>query len=280
MTNHYLGIDSGSWTTKAVVIDSDARVLSSAVVRSGADLPGAADSVRTATLRAAGLEADAVAATWATGFGRSSIPFADGSRTELDCHARGVHYYIAGDLTVLDIGGQDAKVIMLDSRGRRVSHKMNRKCAAGTGSFLDEMALRLGIQVSELGALASGFQEELELGSFCTVFTATELLGAIRQGKRPADLARAAYKSVVKRVLEMSVFDRPVAATGGVIAYHPMVVSLLAEALGREVQIPPHPQEMGAFGAALAAKAASEDPGNRSATDEESALERGPDARS
>jgi predicted CoA-substrate-specific enzyme activase len=223
-------------------------------IDSAADLPGAACAALSLALERADVRASEIATVWSTGFGRNSIDLAHGSRTELDCHARGVRHYVPGALTVIDIGGQDAKVITLDEAGRRISHKMNRKCAAGTGSFLDEMALRLGVPVSGLSQLANGHREELELGSFCTVFTATELLGAIRKGKRPADLARAAYKSIVKRVLEMAVFDRPVVVTGGVIAHHPMVVALLAESLAREVQVPPHPQEMGAFGAALAAR--------------------------
>jgi predicted CoA-substrate-specific enzyme activase len=162
-------------------------------------------------------------------------------------------------VTVVDIGGQDAKVIKLGEDGRRLSHRMNRKCAAGTGSFIDEMALRLDVAIGELPALAEQYEEELQLGSFCTVFTATELLSSIRQGKRPADLARAAYKSVVKRVLEMDVLDNQVVATGGVVAHHPMVVALLGEALGREVIVPPHAQEIGAIGAALAARQAGQE---------------------
>jgi len=251
------GIDSGSWTTKAVLIDGERTVLGSAVVRSGADLAAAAEKAYAAALAAAGLAPESVAAAWATGFGRDNIPFAAGSRTELDCHARGVHHYVSGAVTVVDIGGQDAKVIKLDEAGRRVSHRMNRKCAAGTGSFIDEMALRLDVAIGELSALAAGFEEEVELGSFCTVFSGTELLAAIRRGKRPADLARAAYKSIVKRVMEMDVMEDRVVATGGVVAHHPMVVSLMEEALGKPVTVPPHPQEMGAFGAALAARGAS-----------------------
>jgi predicted CoA-substrate-specific enzyme activase len=249
----YAGIDSGSWNTKAVLIDGGSHVLGTAVVRSGADLEAAAENAFRAALRAAGKEASELRAVWATGFGRENITFAQGSRTELDCHGRGVHHFVPGAVTVVDIGGQDAKVIKLDERGRRVSHKMNRKCAAGTGSFIEEMALRLDVPVGELGTLASGYQEEVELGSFCTVFTGTELLSAIRRGKRPADLARAAYKSIVKRVLEMDVLDQQVVATGGVVAFHPMVVSLLEQAIGGKVIVPPLPQEMGALGAALAA---------------------------
>lgn len=252
--NYYAGIDSGSWNTKAVVIDEAARVVGSAVVRSGADLASAAELAHAKALNRAGLAPGEVTAIWATGFGRNSVSFANGSRTELDCHGRGAAFYLKGPLVVIDIGGQDAKVIRLDAAGQRLTHKMNRKCAAGTGSFLDEIALRLGINVQDLDRLASGATEELELSSFCTVFAGTELLTLIRGGKRPADLARAAYHSLVKRVVAMDVFEGRIVATGGVVAHHPTLVAILAEQLRAEVIVPPHPQEMGAFGAALAAR--------------------------
>jgi predicted CoA-substrate-specific enzyme activase len=252
--HYFAGIDSGSWNTKAAIIDPGGQVIATSVVRSGADLAAAAQASFRQVLARAELNPGRVRAVWATGFGRENVDFADGTRTELDCHARGVRHFFSGALTVVDIGGQDAKVIKLDENGRRIGHRMNRKCAAGTGSFIDEMALRLDVRPDRLHELASGFTEELELGSFCTVFTSTELLSAIRRGKRPADLARAAYKSVVKRVLEMDVLENQVVATGGVVAHHPMVVSLLADALGRPVTVPDHPQEMGAIGAALGAR--------------------------
>jgi predicted CoA-substrate-specific enzyme activase len=255
MRGCFAGIDSGSWNTKSAVIDAgDARVLGTGVVRSGADLRGAASGAFEQALKAAGRSRSDVMAVWSTGFGRGSVEFADGTRTELDCHARGVNCFVEGPLTVVDIGGQDAKVIRLDASGRRISHRMNRKCAAGTGSFLEEISLRLGVDIGELHRLASGYQEEIELGSFCTVFTGTELLGLIRAGKRPADLARAAYRSLVKRVTEMDVLEGRVVATGGVIAHHPMVVELLERALRVQVIVPPHAHEIGAVGAALAAR--------------------------
>jgi predicted CoA-substrate-specific enzyme activase len=250
----FAGIDSGSWNTKAVVIDAAGRVLGTAVVRSGADLTAAAGRAYAGALAKAGLASDDVTAIWATGFGRNSVPFANGSRTELDCHGRGAAFYVKGPLVVIDIGGQDAKVIRLDSRGQRVSHRMNRKCAAGTGSFLDEIALRLGIEIGELDRLAAQSGEEVELSSFCTVFAGTELLTHIRAGKRPADLAKAAYRSLVKRLLSMDVFEGQIVATGGVVAFHPTMVRLLESELRNTVIVPPHPQEMGAFGAALAAR--------------------------
>ena len=250
----YAGVDSGSWNTKAVVIDADARVLGAAVVRSGADLAAAAEQAYAAALARARCRANAVTAVWATGFGRQAVVFANGSRTELDCHGRGAAYYVPGPLVVVDVGGQDAKVIRLDAAGQRLSHRMNRKCAAGTGSFLDEIALRLGIDIETMDALARQSTEALELSSFCTVFAGTELLTLIRAGKRPADLALAAYRSLVKRIVAMDVLQGRIVATGGVVAYHPTLLRLLGEELGAEMIVPPHPQEMGAFGAALAAR--------------------------
>lgn len=253
----YAGIDSGSWNTKAALVDAEGRLLATSVVRTGADVQGAAERALGELLARADLDRSAVAALWSTGFGRHAIKFANGSRTEIDSHARGALQSVPGPITVIDIGGQDAKIILVDGDGRRVAHKMNRKCAAGTGSFLEEMALRLDVTIGELPRLAAGFREEIQLGSFCTVFTGTELLGLIRQGKRPPDLARAAYRSVVKRVLEMERIEGRVVATGGVVAYHPMVVELLEKAIGAPVIVPAHPQEIGALGVAMAARAAA-----------------------
>jgi predicted CoA-substrate-specific enzyme activase len=250
----YAGIDSGSWTTKAVVVDDHGRVAGTAVTRSGADLLAAAERTYAEALARAGLARDEMTAVWSTGFGRNTVEFADGSRTELDCHGRGAAFYVKGPLVVIDIGGQDAKVIRLDAAGQRVSHRMNRKCAAGTGSFLDEIALRLGVETGALDALAAQSTETLELSSFCTVFAGTELLTLIRTGKRPADLAMASYRSLLKRITAMDVFSGQVVATGGVVAYHRTMVTLLQQELGTPVIVPPHPQEMGAFGAALAAR--------------------------
>jgi len=254
---YHAGIDSGSWNTKAVLVDGAARVVGAAVTRTGADLVGAAQRALSIALDGAGVERSALVATWATGFGRHAIPFADGTRTELDSHARGALHHRRGPFTVIDIGGQDAKVIRVDAEGRRIAHKMNRKCAAGTGAFLEEMALRLGVSIEGMPELERGFSERFEISSFCTVFAGTEVLGYIRQGKRPADLAHAAYRSVVKRVLEMDRIAGPVVATGGVVAYHPRVVTLLEEALHATIFVPPDAQQTGALGVALWARSES-----------------------
>ena len=252
----WAGIDCGSWNTKAALVDGKGRVMATAILRTGADVNGAAERALEELLGRGGIGRGDVAAVWSTGFGRHAHQVASGSRTELDAHARGAVRFAAGPLTVVDNGGQDAKIILVDGEGRRVSHKMNRKCAAGTGSFLEEMALRLDVRIGDLPALAEASTEEVELGSFCTVFTGTEVLGLIRQGKRPTDLARAAYRSVVKRVLEMERVAGKVVATGGVVAHHPMVVRLLEHAIGGPVLVPEYAQEAGAIGVAMAALAA------------------------
>ncbi len=254
---YFAGVDCGSWNTKAALVDAAGRLVATSVVRTGADVQVAAERAVRELLSRAGLARADVAALWSTGFGRHAVSIAEGSRTEIDSHARGTLQFFSGPLTVIDIGGQDAKIILVDAEGRRVSHKMNRKCAAGTGSFLEEMALRLDVKIGELPALAERHTEEIQLGSFCTVFTGTEVLALIRQGKNPADLARAAYRSVVKRVLEMERIEGKVVATGGVVAHHPMVVALLSEAIGAPVTVPEHPQEIGALGVAVAARAAA-----------------------
>ncbi len=131
---------------------------------------------------------------------------------------------------------------------------MNRKCAAGTGAFLEEMAMRLDLPLEEMNALALQTKETVELGSFCTVFTATEILEKIRAGHKVPSIVRGIYHSIAKRVLEMdTVTDTPV-LSGGVIAHNPILVEIFSEKIGCEVFLPPEPQLMGALGAALHAR--------------------------
>jgi predicted CoA-substrate-specific enzyme activase len=234
-----------------VVIDAQHRILGSHVRRSGANLLESAEEALAEALKEARLRADEVGLVVATGFGRRSVSFAQETKTEISCHAKGCHYYYPEEITVIDIGGQDNKVVKLDASGRKTSFKMNRKCAAGTGAFLEEMAYKLDIPMSELEGLARKSTEGTELGSFCTVFTATEVLDRIRGGERIESIVRGLFNSVAKRILEMEMLSGRVVMTGGVVAYNPIVAEILSERAGIEVEIAPHPQEMGAFGAAL-----------------------------
>ena len=248
---YFAGLDSGTSTTKAVVIDERKGILGSFVRRSGANLLESAEIAFEEALERAGLNRDDVDHTVATGFGRRNITFADQVKTEISCHATGCHHYFPEEITVIDIGGQDNKVVKLDAAGRKTSFRMNRKCAAGTGAFLEEMAYKLDVPLGELENLARKSRNGTELGSFCTVFTATEVLDRIRGGERLEDIVRGLFNSVAKRILEMDSLTGRVIMSGGVVAKNPIVAEIISERAKKEVEIAPHPQEMGAFGAAL-----------------------------
>lgn len=247
----FAGIDVGTTTTKAVIIDANARVLGRFVRRSGTDLASAATAAfEEATVQAQVTE-ETIQAVVATGYGRRNVPFAHDTRTEIACHGWGCYYYFPEAITVVDIGGQDCKIIKLDALGRRVGFKINRKCAAGTGVFLEEIAHKLDIPIGDLNGLAQAASKTAQIGSYCTVFTATEVLDRIRVGERTDDIVRGLFDSVAKRIVEMDTLTGRVVATGGVVAFNEIVAKLLSAKVGAEVEIAPHPQVMGAFGAAL-----------------------------
>lgn len=253
MTDRWtFAVDVGASATKAVLLE-DGVVRARAVRRSGADFAAAAGACREEVLAAAGLKAADVAATVATGYGRRSVEFAARAVTEITCHARGCYASFPRAITIVDIGGQDNKVIRVDTRGRHVHFRMNRKCAAGTGAFLEEIALRLGLAAGDLNALAAQAAEGVRLGSFCTVFAKTEILTHLREGVPVSAIVRGAFSSVVNRIVEMDPLDGEVFMSGGVAAHNPVIVEILSERLGRQVLVPPHPQFAGALGAALLA---------------------------
>ena len=241
----------GSCTTKAVIVNDQPKVVGSFVLYSGTDFEAASVEARDQALRIAGLKPEQVTAVVSTGYGRRSVPFSSASLTEISCHARGCLHFFPGPITVIDIGGQDNKVIKLDSRGQRVSFKMNRKCAAGTGAFLEEMALRLRLPLEDLDGLARSADGEVMLGSYCTVFSATEVLEKIKAGHPVERIVRGVFHSVVKRVIEMDTLSDTVVLTGGVIQHNPFLAELVREYTDCPVRIPPHPQITGALGAAL-----------------------------
>lgn len=266
----YAGIDVGTTTTKAVIVDAGKNVLGHSVHRSGADLASAATTAFEEAMAQAGVAREAIQAVVATGFGRKNVPFdrlagraaalrnagsfAHGTKTEIGCHGRGCYHYFPEAITVVDVGGQDSKIIKLDVQGRRVGFKMNRKCAAGTGAFLEEIAHKLDLPLGDLDDLAHGASKTAQIGSYCTVFTATEVLDRIRDGEKMDGIIRGLFDSIAKRIVEMGTLTGRVVMTGGVVAFNPIVAELLSARTGVEVEIAPHPQEMGAFGAALFAQ--------------------------
>lgn len=250
----FAGIDVGATTTKAVVIDLDKEVLGCSVRRSGIDLASAAMQAFNEAMENAVVASDAIQAIVATGYGRKNVPFVHDTKTEISCHARGCYHYFPEAITVVDIGGQDNKIIKLDTEGKRIGFKMNRKCAAGTGAFLEEIAYKLDLPLDQLSDIAQKADKTAEIGSYCTVFTATEILDRIRAGEPLDHIIRGLYDSVAKRIIEMEPLTGRVIMTGGVVAHNPIVAELLSVRAGIEIEIAPHPQEMGAFGAALFAQ--------------------------
>ncbi|MBI5570645.1 MAG: ATPase [Desulfomonile tiedjei] len=248
------GVDVGSCTTKAVIVDAEGRILADSVLYSGTDFSVAATDAWNDCLSKAGLAPQQVENVVSTGYGRKSVPFARSSLTEISCHGRGCLHFFEGPITIVDIGGQDNKIIKLDAAGQRVSFKMNRKCAAGTGAFLEEMALRLRLPLEDLDGLARTADGEVALGSYCTVFSATEVLEKIKAGHPVDRIVRGLFHSVVKRILEMDTLTDRVILTGGVIEHNPFLAELIKQHTSLPVLIPPHPQITGALGAALYAR--------------------------
>lgn len=251
---YYCGVDIGASSVKLVVIDDHQHPVARAVRRSGIDYAQSADHCLDEALTKYGLDRDGIRRALSTGYGRNNVRWADDVATEIACHGTGAFFHFREPMTVVDIGAQDCKLIRLDAQGRRVEFKMNRKCAAGTGAFLEEIALRLDLPIGKLNSLAEQSTKEVTLGSFCTVFTATEILAKIRAGERVEDIVKGAFRAVIKRVEEMGAIEGALVMTGGVIAHNPMLSPLASEALGKPVQVPPDPQYIGAFGAALMAR--------------------------
>jgi predicted CoA-substrate-specific enzyme activase len=247
----FIGVDVGSSRTKVAVLDVDKKLLGHSVKKSGTDFSLTAKDCLKEALQGAGISDDAAFKCVSTGYGRKNVPYSDDTKTEIGCHAKGCYHYFPVAMTIIDIGGQDNKIIKIDKDGRRLNFKMNRKCAAGTGAFLEEMAMRLDIPLEEMDALARSSTEMVELGSYCTVFSGTEVLEKIRQGKKVPDIVKGLFFSVIKRVLEMDSLSEKVAMTGGVVAHNPYIVDMVKEIAGREVLVPEHPQLTGAVGAAL-----------------------------
>jgi len=208
----FAGIDIGSCTTKAVVIDDASRIVGSHVCRSGIDYRQSAEE---ALQNALGEGVWNTVPVVSTGYGRHSIKFASKTKTEIACHARGGFAYVPKALTLVDIGGQDNKVVKINDRGLRLDFKMNRKCAAGTGTFIEEIANRMNVPPESLDEMARKAEKRFKIGSYCTVFASSEILAHIRAGASAEELVRGVFESVVDRVMEMIHFEGRVLLCGG-----------------------------------------------------------------
>jgi predicted CoA-substrate-specific enzyme activase len=249
----FVGVDVGASRAKVALLDADKTLIGHSVRKSGTDFAAVAEACLETSLKIAGRNKKDIVKAISTGYGRKNVSFTQETKTEIACHAKGCYHYFPTAITIIDIGGQDNKIIKIDQSGKRSSFKMNRKCAAGTGAFLEEMSMRLDIPLEDMDGLARQAKTVVELGSYCTVFSATEVLGKIRQGKAVPDIVKGLFLSVIKRIMEMDSMTEKVVMTGGVVAHNPFLVKMVEDLIGREVLVPPFPQLTGAVGAALIA---------------------------
>jgi predicted CoA-substrate-specific enzyme activase len=249
------GIDAGSRATKVVLFDTEqSRIVSSGLTNQGVEQQRLAAELFERTCESAQVDRAAVNAIVATGYGRNAVRFADTTITEITCHARGVHHLAPEVRTVIEIGGQDSKVITLENGGRVRDFSMNDRCAAGSGRFLELVAARLGVDISTLGELSGRSLQAALISSMCVVFAETEIIGLLAEGVAATDIAAGVQNAIALRIAALAgrAVTPPVCFTGGVALQAGMVRALEA-ALACSVSVSPLPQYTGALGAALLA---------------------------
>lgn len=251
--NYVLGVDSGSTSTNAVILDGNRNIVASKVIRTGAKSSDSAKKIYDEILRTAGLSKEDLSMIVSTGYGRVSIPYADMDVTEISCHAKGAVYFDNSVRTILDIGGQDSKAIRLDDDGNVIDFVMNDKCAAGTGRFLEMMARTLEMDISELGPESMKSTEDVEISSMCTVFAESEVISLIARNKEKADIANGVHKAIAAKAVSLlnRVDPKPAYMMTGGVALNPGVVKAVEEKIGSKLIISPEPEIIGAVGAAL-----------------------------
>ena len=250
---YVMGIDSGSTSTNAVIMDQDRKIKAFSVVRTGAKSGVSAERALKDVLEKAGLTREDISWIVSTGYGRVSIEFADENVTEISCHGKGAHYFNPKIRTILDIGGQDSKAIRLNENGEVKDFVMNDKCAAGTGRFLEMIARTLEVSLDELGAIALTSQEKIEITSMCSVFAESEVISLIANNKEKADIADGVCHAIANKasgLLRRVGMEPEFMMTGGV-AKNPGVVRAVEEKIGSKLYICDEPEIVGAAGAAV-----------------------------
>jgi len=254
------GLDVGSTYTKAVLmgIDGDCPVLGRAMVRTGFRLPESAATALALARQEAAIDERDVAYVLSTGYGRFLVPFRDTQVTDLTAQARGVRFLFPGARTVLDVGGQTMKASRLDGRGKVLSFRLNDKCAAGTGAFLEKTARYLGYGMEEIGPLVATSKTPVPISGVCAVFAESEVINHVSSGESAADILHGALASLVDRsvqLLRRVRIEQDVVVVGGILRFATMA-RLLAEKLDAAVQLPAGDlvQFTGALGAAFLAR--------------------------
>jgi predicted CoA-substrate-specific enzyme activase len=252
----FLGMDIGSLTAKAVVVDSEGTIVHQEILLTGASSKRAVRKLQQNIFGDSNGMGTRIGACVSTGYGRSAVGFADKKVTEITCHARGMAHQVEGVRTIIDIGGQDTKAIAIGERGEVRRFLMNDKCAAGTGRFLEVMARTLEIDLEDFGRIALGGKSETTISSMCTVFAESEVVSLIANGIPIEDIARGVCRAIASRtigLLDRIGREKRIAMSGGV-AKNQGVVRALESKLDLELVIPTEPQIIGAIGAALLAR--------------------------
>ena len=255
----FLGLDLGSLTCDAVLLDADGRVVAWSVVPTGARHTDAVARARAEVLARAGVREDQVLAVVSTGYGRERVEQRLAAVTEITCHARGILYRLPGTEVLLDIGGQDSKAIRIGAGGKVLDFAMNDRCAAGTGRFLEVMARALEVEPADLGDLDARADQAVPITATCTVFAESEVVGLLAAGVEVPPIVRGLHRAIASRAQALvrrvaGGLSSPRMAMSGGVARNQGVVRAVSEALGWPISVPPEPDTIGALGAALIAK--------------------------
>ena len=250
------GVDSGSTSTDAVIMDGHGNILGRAILPTGAGAVSTGAKALETALAEACLTREDLTAIVSTGYGRTTIGIREASDvTEITCHARGAIWLDKDARTVIDIGGQDSKVISIDEKGKVLNFVMNDKCAAGTGRFLEQQARALGMSMPEMSRKGLEWKKDISISSMCTVFAESEVVSLVAQNVDTADIIHGLNKAIAAKTagLAARVSKKPGYILTGGVARNEGVVKCLEEKLGAPVFVSPDAQLCGAIGAALIA---------------------------
>lgn len=249
-----MGIDIGSASSKVVILKDAKEIVAACVVPVGTGTSGPERALE-AAYQESGLQRLDIERVIATGYGRMHFPNVDDQVSEISCHAKGVFFLVPGARTIIDIGGQDAKVIKISPEGNVLNFVMNEKCAAGTGRFLEVMARVLETNVARLAQMENAATEIRPISSTCTVFAESEVISQLSAGHKIADVVAGIHQSVARRVSGLvgrAGVTPEVVMTGGV-AQNAAVVRALVKEIKMPITVAPRSQATGAIGAALIA---------------------------
>lgn len=256
--SYYAGIDIGSTYVKSIIIDASQTIVSRSMQKTGYKITQAGGECLDAALTSASLSRDQIAYSIVTGYGRHLLPFSDAHVTDLTAAAKGAAAFFPGTTTVLDIGGQTMKATKLDDKGKVKAFRLNDKCAAGTGAFLEKTAFYMGYQTADIGPLLVTAKHDVPISGVCAVFAESEVINQLNLGSAPADIMLGAINSLTKRSMQLLrriKMEPEYTLIGGILRWETMV-NVISKSLGAPANVPQGdlPQYTSAYGAAILGK--------------------------